>query len=195
MRASFLVSILAFGTLGGCANGVSTVSDVSPHPPSVARGILQDAAAFGPVLLEVRDDPFAGRGAASFADAASRTSVGFLTQFTLDSAAAAKPDVRLIVQFDPAEGVSGFNSCDPVRPGGPRAVGGPIRAILVLCKAFQPIHSIAAAAPRPDRADAPVIRDLAEQSMLRMFTREPLGSDSPSGNDNPARRTPRAPRL
>jgi hypothetical protein len=194
MRVSSFASILALGALFGCANSVSTVSDAAPHPPSAARGILQDAAAVGPVLLEVRDDPFAGRGATSFAEAASRTSVGFPARFTLDPAAAAKPDIRLIVQFDPADGVSGFNACDPVRPDGPRA-GGPLRAIVVLCKDFRPIRAIAAAAPRPDRADAPAIRDLAEQSMLRLFAREPQGSDSPSGNDNPARRAPRAPRL
>lgn len=188
MKPFLAVSILALGVLGGCADGVSTVTHDYPYPPSTASGYLRDAGAAGPVLLEVRDSPFPGDVAAPLADAASRTSVGFLTRFTTVRSEAAKPDYRMVVQFDPDVGTTSAGVCDPAQPAGHRSSTGRLSALVAFCHQSRPILSVMAAGPRPDRPDSPILRDLAQQAMLRMFIREPGGSDSPQGNDNPARR-------
>lgn len=182
MKPFLAASILAFGALGGCAEGVSTVTHAYPYPQSTASGYLRDAGSAGAVLLEVRDNPFAGDVARPLAEAASRTSVGFLTRFTTVRSEAARPDYRMVVQFDPEAGTTSAAVCDPAQPAGHRPPGGRLTALVAFCHQSRPILSVTAAAPRPEQPDSPILRDLAQQAMLRMFIREP------GGGDNPARR-------
>lgn len=182
MTRILAVSILVLGALGGCADGVSIVPHHYPYPPSTASGYLRDAGAAGPVLLEVRDNPFAGDVAGPLAEAASRTSVGFLTRFTTVRSEASRPEYRMVVQFDPATGTTSAGVCDPTQPAGLRSSTSRLNALIAFCHQNRPILSVMASAPRPDRPDSPFIREFAEQAMLRMFIREP------DGNDNPLRR-------
>ena len=62
--------------LSGCAGMVRTVVHEYPQTSAVARDLLQDAAAAGPVLLEVRDNPFSGDVARSLAADARRDEDG-----------------------------------------------------------------------------------------------------------------------
>lgn len=179
MKFRLVASILALGTLGGCADGVSTVTHAYPHSPTVANGYLRDAGAAGPVLLEVRDSPLAGDVAAPMAEAASRTSVGFLTRFTPFRSEAARPEYKMVVQFDPAPGVTSAAVCGPGQSAGRRSSDGRVTALVAFCHQNRPILSLAATAPRPDRPDSPILRDLAQQAMLRMFVREPDGGSNP----------------
>ena len=52
--------VLAAFALAGCAGMVRTMTSEYPQTSAVARDNLQDAAAAGPVLLEVRDNPLSG---------------------------------------------------------------------------------------------------------------------------------------
>ncbi len=182
MKPVLAASILALAAAGGCAEGVSIVTHAYPYPPTVANGYLRDAGSTGPVLLEVRDDPFAGAAARPLAEAASKTSVGFLTRFTPVQSEAERPEYRMVVQFDPAAGTTSAAVCDPAQPVGHGTPTGRLTALVAFCHRSRPILSVAAAAPRPDRADSPILRELAQQAMLRMFIREP------DGGSNPARR-------
>ncbi len=179
MTRFLAVSILVLSALGGCADGVSIVSHHYPYSPSTASGYLRDAGAAGPVLLEVRDNPFAGDVAGPLAEAASRTSVGFLTRFTTVRSEAPRPEYRMVVQFDPNAGTTSAGVCDPTQPTGYRSATGRLNALVAFCHQSRPILSVMASAPRPDRPDSPIIRELAEQAMLRMFIREPDNDSNP----------------
>lgn len=167
MRAA-LPALLAATLLSGCAGMVRTTTYEYPHTAAVARDSLQDAAAAGPVLLEVRDNPFASDVARSLAQAASATSVGFKVQFTTDRAQAGRSDFRLVVQFSPAQGVGAVEVCDSSRPVAKAPTDG-LTAVVAFCKQAQPILAMAAVAPKSEGPDAPAVRQIAEEAMLRMF--------------------------
>lgn len=88
----------------------------------------------------------------------------------------------MVVQFDPKTGTSSTGVCDPTQPDGHRSATGRLNALVAFCHQSRPILAVTASAPRPDQADSPIIRELAEQAMLRMFIREP------GDNNNPLRR-------
>ncbi len=179
IRLPALAGLLALGSLAGCADMVRTVTYEYPQSSDVARGTLLDAAAAGPVLLEVRDNPFAGDVARSFAAAASETSVGFTASFTTDRSRAARPDVRLVVQFFPAPGVSSAEVCDSSRAVARTAPGGNLAVLVAFCNRSQPILSVAAYAGKVDGPDSPVIKRMAEQAMMRMFIPSGHSRDNP----------------
>ncbi len=179
MKLRLVTSILALGALGGCADEISTVTHAYPHSPTVANGYLRDAGATGPVLFEVRDNPFTGDVAAPMAEAASRTSVGFVTRFTPLRSEAARPEYKMVVQFDPAPGFTSAAVCSPEQSARQRSSDARLTALVAFCHLDRPILSLAATAPRPDRPDSPILRDLAQQAMLRMFVREPDGGSNP----------------
>ena len=164
--------------LSGCAGMVRTVTYEYPQSSAVARENLQDAAAAGPVLLEVRDNQFAGDVARSLAQAASATGVGFNVQFTTDRAQAGRSDFRLVVQFSPAPGVSAGEVCDSSRPVAKAPTDG-LTAVVAFCKEAQPILAMAAVAPKAEGPDAPVVRQIAEQAMMRMFIPSGQNHNSP----------------
>src|SRR5262245_8116510 len=106
-----LVTLLA---LGGCAGMMRTMTNEYPQTVSTARGILQEAAAAGPVLLEVRDTLFYADVPQVLAEAASATSIGFMVKFTPHRTEAAKPDIRVVFQFSPVAGSDAASVCDPL---------------------------------------------------------------------------------
>ena len=178
MRRALIPTVIAVATLAGCAGTVSTVTYPFPYTSSAARVYLQDAATRGPMLLQVRDNPFPEDVARPIAEAASRTSIGISVRFTANPAEAAKPDYWMVVQFDPEPGASSAGVCDPRRPVGRASSPGRLNALVVFCHASGPILSLTAQAPRPEHADSPIIRELTEQAMLRMFTPEPQDRDN-----------------
>ncbi len=182
MRRNRLPAVTALAMLGGlagCADMVRTVTYEYPQSTDVARGTLMDAAAAGPVLLEVRDNPFSGDVARSFAAAASETSVGFTASFTTDQARAARPDFRLVVQFFPAPGVGSAEVCDSSRPVARTAPGDNLAVLIAFCNRSQPILSVSAHAGKVDGPDSPVIKRMAEQAMMRMFIPSGHSRDNP----------------
>lgn len=178
-RLSTLACLLALTSLAGCAGMVRVVTYEYPQSTETARANLQEAAAAGPVLLEVRDNPFTGDVARSFAAAASETSVGFRATFTTDRNRAARPDFRLVVQFSPAPGVTSVEVCDSTRTGTAAARGEGVDALVAFCNRSQPILSVATYAGRAEGAESPVIKQMAEQAMMRMFIPSGSGRDSP----------------
>ncbi len=170
--------VLAAFALAGCAGMVRTMTSEYPQTSAVARDNLQDAAAAGPVLLEVRDNPLSGDVARSLAAAASAASVGFNVRFTTDRAQAGRSDFRLVVQFSPAPGIGAAEVCDSSRPVARVATDG-LSAVVAFCKQAQPILSLTAVGPRADGPDAPVIRHIAEQAMMRMFIPSGSSHDAP----------------
>lgn len=178
MRRVVIPAALATVLLSGCAGMVRTVTSEYPQTAAVARENLQDAAAAGPVLLEVRDNPFPDDAARSLARAASATSVGFDVRFTTDRAQAGRSDFRLVVQFSPAPGISAAEVCDSSRPVAKAATDG-LTAVVAFCKQAQPILSLTAVGPRADGPDSSVIRQIAEQAMMRMFIPSGSSYDNP----------------
>jgi hypothetical protein len=173
-------ALIALALLGGCAGALQTMTSEYPQTVNTARGHLQGAAAAGPVLLEVRDNPFSADVARALAGAASATSVGMRVRFTSDRGQAANPDTRLVVQFSPAPGTDAATVCDSSRPVPKVDVAGRLTALVAFCDRAQPILSMAASGARPESGDAPVIRNLAEQAMLRMFVSSGANRESPS---------------
>ncbi len=178
-RLSTLACLLALTSLAGCAGMVRVVTYEYPQSAEVARANLQDAAAAGPVLLEVRDNPFAGDVARSFATAASETSVGFKASFTTDRTRAAKPEVRLVVQFSPAPGITSVEVCGPSRPVAKALSGDDLIALVAFCNGSQPILSAVTYAGKVEGAESPVIRQMAEQAMIRLFIPSGHSRDNP----------------
>ncbi len=178
-RLSTLACLLALTSLAGCAGMVRVVTYEYPQSTETARANLQEAAAAGPVLLEVRDNPFTGDVARSFAAAASETSVGFRASFTTDRALAAQRDVRLVVQFSPAPGITSFEVCDPSRPVAKAAPSGYLTALVAFCNRNHPILSAVTYAGKVEGAESPVIRHMAEQAMIRMFIPSGYSRDNP----------------
>lgn len=179
MRLRVISALIGLSALAGCAGMVRVVTYEYPQSVETARANLQDAAAAGPVLLEVRDNPFAGDVARSFAAAASATSVGFRASFTTDRALAAKPDIRLVVQFSPASGVTSLQVCDPSRPVAKAVPGEDLIALVAFCNRNQPILSAVTYAGKVEGAESPVIRHMAEQAMIRMFIPSGTSRDNP----------------
>jgi hypothetical protein len=176
-----VIALVALVAVAGCADTVRTVVHANPQSAAVARLPLQEASAAGPVLLEVRDDPFAGEAGRALSAAASGTSVGFRARFTTERAQAAMPEFRVVVQFDPAEGVGGSEVCDPaarvLRSGQPDRMS----TVVAFCHRTQPLLAVATYSARPERADTPIVRAIAEQAMLRMFV--PAGDDRQGPDD------------
>jgi hypothetical protein len=185
MRRVLAPALVSLAALSACTGGtVSTMTYPSPFTLTSARGALQDAGSFGPVLLQVRGNPFPEDVAQPIAETASRTSVGFLTRFTTDPVMAARPDYRVVVQFDPDPRLPAAVVCDPRLPTFQTPTPGELTALVVFCRETMPMLALTARAPRPEHADSPVVRDIAQQAMLRMFGGEPRGADSPSGRDS-----------
>lgn len=179
MRLPVISALIGLFALSGCAEMVRVVTYEYPQSTEVARANLQDAAAAGPVLLEVRDNPFTGDVARSFAAAASETSIGFRASFTTDRSRAAKPDVRLVVQFSPARGITSVEVCDPSRPVAKAVPGRDFTALVAFCNRNQPILSAVTYAGKVESAESPVIRHMAEQAMIRMFIPSGHSRDNP----------------
>lgn len=180
MRPVLLSSLAALAFLAGCAGSLRTVTYEYPLTVSAARINLQDAAASGPILLEVRDSPFTGDVARALAEAASETSVGFKADFTTDRARAGKPGTRLVVQFSPAPGVGSAEVCDSSRPVAKAPDSNQLSALVAFCNMAQPILSLAAVGARPEGSEAPLLKNLAEQAMIRMFSASTSLHESPS---------------
>ena len=87
--------------------------------------------------------------------------------------------MRLVVQFSPAAGVDSATVCDAAHPVA-KAPTGELSALVAFCDRARPILSMAAAGPRADGPNAPVIRNLAEQAMMRMFSSSTSLHESPS---------------
>jgi hypothetical protein len=154
--------------LAGCTGMVRTMAYPFPQPAMAARVILQDAGATGPVLVEVHGNPFPTDIAAPIAAAASGTIPGLGTRFTASPAAAARPDTRLVVQFQPGDHVTAEQICGPL-PLAPRPGPGQLVAFTVFCQGPRPVLSAMQWAPLPENANSPIIREMAEQAVLRMF--------------------------
>jgi hypothetical protein len=169
MRRALPVLIVLAGTLAGCGGLVQTVTYAFPRSGDAARSYLQDAGRDGPVLLEVRGNPFAADAAVPFAAAATGGVPGLAIAFTADRAAAKAPDYRIVVQFDPAESVTVEQVCDPSRPVAQRRAEGQLAALVAFCHRRDPVLYLTATAPRPASPAAPVMRELAQQAMVRMF--------------------------
>lgn len=169
MRRALPALLLLAGALAGCGGLVQTVTYPFPRTGDAARSYLQDAGRDGPVLLEVRGNPFASDAAAPFAAAATGGVPGLAVSFTADRAAARAPDYRIVVQFDPAASATVDQVCDASRPVAQRRAEGPLTALVAFCHRSDPVLYLTATAPRPDRPDAPVMRELAQQALVRMF--------------------------
>jgi hypothetical protein len=179
MRRALPVLALFAGTLAGCSGLVQTVAYPFPRSGDAARSYLQDAGRDGPVLLEVRGNPFAADAAVPFAAAATGGVNGISVAFTADRAAARAPDYRIVVQFDPAESATVEQVCDAARPVAQRRAEGPLSALVAFCHRGDPVLYLTATAPRPDSPAAPVMRELAQQAMARMF----MPDDTDRGQD------------
>jgi hypothetical protein len=174
------IAALVALSLAGCAGMTRTVAHQYPQPATAARIILQDAGASGPVLVEVRGNPFAGDIAAAFAAGASGAAPGLPAGFTPHPAAAPRPDTRLVVQFYPGERMTADQVCGPAAAGAQRRSPDQLTAFIVFCQGARPVLAAMQWAPLPDNAQSPIIGQMAEQAVLRMFVTD---NDSVSPSD------------
>jgi hypothetical protein len=178
MRLHRLLPGLALLAVAGCAGTMRTMAYQFPQPATAARVILQDAGATGPVLVEAHGNPFPTDVAAAFAAAASGAAPGLPTGFTANPAAAPRPDTRLVVQFYPGDRLTAEQVCGAAASV-PQRNPDQLTVFVVFCQGPRPVLAAMQWAPLPDGANSPIIREMAEQAMLRMFVTD-NDTDSPS---------------
>jgi hypothetical protein len=172
-RPPFGLALLALvGVVLGCADAIRTVVDQHPKDARTARVYLHSASAEGPVLLQIRDNPFPGTDrtvASAMARAASHTVTGLNVRVTDDAAAAFDRDYRLVVAFNPGPTVTSEVVCGPSRPMVPKVSADRLTAMVAFCYRDAPVVSIDVVAPPASGPDAPVLGQMVQRAMLDMF--------------------------
>ncbi|MBI1776169.1 MAG: hypothetical protein HYR63_12555 [Proteobacteria bacterium] len=168
-RAACL-GLVAVGLLS--CTGLRTINYGQPYQPTSARSFLGWAASAGPVLLEVRDNPFPVPPpvvASTIATAAFGVIPGIPARFTADPAEAGRPEWRVVYDFNVAPSTSSAQICDPNVPARRVATTDQLTALVVFCNETRPIIAAGAwSAPIPG-SESPLFRQFARHSMATLF--------------------------
>ncbi|OAN48166.1 hypothetical protein A6A04_05290 [Paramagnetospirillum marisnigri] len=134
----------ALATLvSGCGDGPSTVPGTYRSPATWSSFIY--ATSSGPLLLDLRGDPFGG-GAATLARAVSTAVAGAVPgrpfQVTLDPASAAQAKYRIVMILGAAAGADERAACAGGAKGGSAPVGqGRLEVVASFCEGDAPLSS------------------------------------------------------
>jgi hypothetical protein len=170
-RFSRILGLLSAATaLFGCDEGPS--SNISFTSTPDIWSFVTGTAAGGPLLLEVRGDPFrTGRDAvaAEVASAVSATFTEPWLRFTIRDAEAASTDLRLVWLLDPQSGFNADRVCAgelPALDAGRRVME--IRA--VFCHRGRPLSAVHGWMRRPEAASDPKWRGLISQMARQLLS-------------------------
>jgi hypothetical protein len=180
LRAATLA--LAAIVLAAC-NGVRVVNYGQPFQPASANYFLGWAGAAGPVLVEVRDSPFADSDlavAAAIAEATSGALIVAPVRFTARSTEASHPAWRVVYDFDIAPSTAAAAVCDASRPTPRGNAGEGLSALVVFCNDTKPIMSAGAWSPPIAGVATPEFRSFAYHSMQGLFPVDSYVMDPPN---------------
>ena len=172
---------LAMIGLAACAP-LRSINYGMPYQPLTARSFLAWAGATGPVAVEVRDNPFQAPNqavASALAEAATGVVAGVPVAFTGNTAEAARPEWRVVYEFNAAPSTSSAAVCNP-NSRVDRASGESLTLLIVFCNDTKPIIAASIWSGPVAGPGAPEFRQLAETSMRDLFPPESMGSDSPA---------------
>ncbi len=164
MSSLFRAALAALGALVlvSCAAGgkVRTVNWGHPYPPSTARSFAAWAGSGGPLLVELRNNPYPDppqQVASIIAEAATASYVLPGARFTANPNEAWHPDWRMVFAFKPA--------------------GGDWYALIVFCNDWRPITAAGAWSVPLVGPNSSDFRDFVAQSMLALLPNESNGAD------------------
>lgn len=170
LSRSITAVFAAAAALFGCDEGPSSNLSMTSTPD--VWSFVMATAATGPLLVDVRGNPFAAPDAAVAADvtdAIDRTFTEPWLKFTTDPEAAASKETRLIWLLDPQ---AGFNA-DLVCTGELPALGAGRRVTevrAVFCHRGRPLAAVHGWVRKPERSDDPKWRQLISQMARQLLT-------------------------
>jgi hypothetical protein len=144
LKRLFSLGAAALATLvGGCGVGPSTVPGTYRSPATWSSFIYATSA--GPLLLDLRGDPFGG-GAAPLARIASEAVTGAVPgrpfRVTLDPAAAAQPKFRIVMVLGAGAEADERGACAGTAKSGTAPVGkGRLDVVASFCDGDTPLAS------------------------------------------------------
>ncbi|CAA7623367.1 hypothetical protein [Magnetospirillum sp. UT-4] len=167
----------------GAAAIAAVASACEEGPASVAGGwrspatwsTMVHASASGPMLVEVRGDPFGlGREdlAAAAAQAMTNQIIGRALAFTADRDAAPKPQYRVVLAFGPAPDASPDQLCDG-SVATARESGEKITVLAVFCDRGQRLASVTGWVARVEGVADKRFRQLLGQMVRELFGSAP----------------------
>jgi hypothetical protein len=185
MSSLLRAAVFAFSALVliSCAAGgkVRTVGYRYPYDPSTARNFAQWAGSGGPILVELRNNPFPNppeQVAPIIAEAASNAAVLPGDRFTANPNEAWHPDWRVVFAFNVPQALQLAPICDPRLPLPATQSGGDWYAAVVFCNEWRPITAAGAwSVPIPD-PNSKDFRDFVGQAIYAMLPREGFGADN-----------------
>jgi len=164
-------------TLVGCVTAQDTLTGTDAQG---RRAFLLYAGEKGPVWLQAGNAGIAAPGAASaaVAEAASGAVFGMNTTFTADRTAAAHPNYRVLVLFDPAVATSTDDVCRSF-PSDVPAVRFTDRTNLFLafCARQESIAGAIVRGPKLTRLDDPKLREMVRAGIREMFPQNDGGRE------------------
>jgi hypothetical protein len=177
--ARVLAAALVTAGLSACSD-VRTLNYGAPYQPATARSYLAWAGAAGPVLVELRGNPFQGSDqavAGAIADEVTGSVAGLPVRFTANPAEAAHPDWRVVYDFSAEPSKASATVCAEAGPTRPARNGGQVTALLVFCNEAKPIIAAALWAKPVAGPGAEGFRELAQHGMRDLFVPESMGAD------------------
>lgn len=166
----FLGLVSAVAALFGCDEGPSSNLSFTSTPD--VWSFVTGTAAGGPLLVDVRGDPFRSGKDAVAGEVASAVAATFTEpwlRFTTSEAQAASKDLRLIWLLDPQSGFNADRVCAGELPGlgaGRRVME--IRA--VFCHRGRPLSAVHGWMRRPATAGDPKWRGLISQMSRQLLS-------------------------
>jgi hypothetical protein len=160
----------AAAALLGCDEGPSSNISLTSTPD--VWSFVTAVGSAGPLLVDVRGNPFPGPDATVFADV-TKAIAGTFTEpwlkFTNDAEQAASKEARLIWLLDPQSGFNADLVCAGELPslGAGRKVT-EVRA--VFCHRGRPLSAVHGWVRRPERSDDPKWRQLISQMARQLLT-------------------------
>jgi hypothetical protein len=180
IRLRLVSAALVALVLAACTD-VRSVNSGYPYQSSTARSYLAWAAAAGPVLLELRGNPFQATdqaAAAALAEDASGSVHGIPVRFTAKAGEAAHPDWRVVYAFNTGAATAYSAVCGAKGAAEPTQSGKEMTALLVFCNEAKPIIAASVWAKPVAGPGAEGFRALAQHSMRDLFPPESMPGDS-----------------
>ncbi len=163
--------------LAGFAVAGTVLATCDEAPVTTVTVRLDDAWRFAqpamPLLVEVRGQPYAADPAAvrdMVVEAMTRAVTWQADpRFTSDPAAAANPDMRIVVTFNPPRGAGGAANCAGSVPGGAEDGKGTARVLATFCAAAQVLANVEGRIGKVGSESDGKVQALIRQIVVDMF--------------------------
>ncbi len=175
---------LALLGLAACGTNdpIRSINYANSPDSDYTRDFMQWAGSSGPVLIELRDNPFpigAAVVARTIAEASNGAPSGGIVTFTANPADAARPEWRVVYSFYPGSAVTSAQLCDESRQLAHRPQEGRLEVLVAFCNERYVIGSVGISAPPIAPGDTVGLAQLAERGMTDLLQPGKRGNDYP----------------